>query len=291
MSRIAYVNGRYVRHRDARVHVEDRGLQFADGVYEVVHVHGGGFVDEDRHLTRLERSLGEIRIASPMSRRALAQILREVVRRNRIGEGLLYIQVTRGVARRDFAFPPPGTPPTLVVTARHIPAFPRDVAGWTATVITHPDQRWARRDIKSTALLPNVLAKQAARERGAFEAILLDADGMVTEGSSSTAWIVDGEGRLRTRRLSQEILPGCTRAALIAEMQAAGILFEERAFSAAELRGAREAFLTSATSFVKPILAVDGEPVGDGQVGPVTRRLFTLFGAHVAGPCRPGERC
>ena len=291
MSRIAYVNGRYVPHRDAQVHVEDRGLQFADGVYEVVHVHGGDFVDEDRHLTRLERSLGEIRIAPPMSRRALAQVLREVVRRNRIGEGLLYIQVTRGAARRDFAFPPPGTPPTLVVTARHIPAFPRDVAGWTATVITHPDQRWARRDIKSTALLPNVLAKQAARERGAFEAILLDADGMVTEGASSTAWIVDGGGRLRTRRLSQEILPGCTRAALIAEMQAAGILFEERAFSAAELRGAREAFLTSATSFVKPILAVDGEPVGDGQVGPVTRRLFTLFGAHVAGPCRPGERC
>ena len=291
MSRIAYVNGRYVPHRGARVHVEDRGMQFADGVYEVIHVHGGHFVDEDRHLSRLERSLGEIRIAPPMSRPALTRVLREVVRRNRVGEGLLYIQVTRGAARRDFAFPPPGTSPTLVVTARHIPAFPRDVARWTVTVITHPDQRWARRDIKSTALLPNVLAKQAARERGAFEAILLDSDDMVTEGSSSTAWIVDGQGRLRTRRLGQEILPGCTRAALIAEMQAAGIPFEERAFSAAELRQAREAFLTSATSFVKPILAVDGEPVGDGQVGPVTRRLFTLFGAHVAEPCRMGERC
>ncbi len=260
-------------------------------VYEVVHVHGGRFVDEDRHLTRLGRSLGEVRIPMPMSRPALAQILREVVRRNRVGEGLLYIQVTRGAARRDFPFPPPGTPPTLVVTARHIPAFPRDVAQWTATVITHPDQRWARRDIKSTALLPNVLAKQAAREQGAFEAILVDGDGMVTEGSSSTAWIVDGQGCLRTRRLGQEILPGCTRATLIAEMEAAGVGFEERAFSEAELRGAREAFLTSATSFVKPILAVDGKPVGDGQVGPVTRRLFTLFGAHVAEACPKGERC
>ena len=291
MSRIAYVNGRYVPHREAKVHVEDRGFQFADGVYEVVHVHGGRFVDEDRHLTRLQRSLGEIRIPMPMSRPALVQILREVVRRNRVGEGLLYMQVTRGAARRDFAFPPPGTPPTLVVTARHIPAFPRDVAQWTATVITHPDQRWARRDIKSTALLPNVLAKQAAREQGAFEAILLDGDGLVTEGSSSTVWIVNGQGRLNTRHLGHEVLPGCTRAALIAEMQAAGIGFEERAFSAAELRGAQEAFLTSATSFVKPILAVDGKPVGDGQVGPVTRRLFTLFGAHVAKACPKGERC
>jgi D-alanine transaminase len=291
VSRVAYVNGRYLPHRGARVHVEDRGFQFADGVYEVVHVHGGRFVDEDRHLTRLERSLGEVRIPMPMPRPALAQVLREVIRRNRVGEGLLYMQVTRGTARREFAFPPPGTPPTLVVTARQIPAFPGDVARWTATVITHPDQRWARRDIKSTALLPNVLAKQAAREQGAAEAVLVDQDGLVTEGSSSTVWIVDEQGRLRTRRLSQEVLPGCTRAALVAEMQAAGIGFEERAFSVADLRGAREAFLTSATSFVKPILAVDGTPVGDGQVGTVTRRLFTLFGAHVAAACSEGERC
>lgn len=291
MSRTAYVNGRYLPHRKAQVHVEDRGFQFADGVYEVVHVHGGRFVDEDRHLARLERSLGEVRIPMPMARPALAQVLREVVRRNRVSEGLLYMQVTRGAARREFAFPPPGTPPTLVVTARHVPAFPGDVARWTATVILHPDQRWARRDIKSTALLPNVLAKQAARERGATEAVLVDGDGFVTEGSSSTVWIVDGQGRLFTRQLSHEVLPGCTRAALIAEMQAAGIGLEERAFSAAELRQAREAFLTSATSFVKPILAVDGKPVGGGQVGPVTRRLFTLFGAHVAAACSGGKRC
>ena len=285
MSRIAYVNGRYVPHRDAQVHVEDRGFQFADGVYEVVHVHGGRFVDEEKHLSRLERSLGEIRVPMPRPRAALVQILREIVRRNRIGEGLVYMQVTRGAARRDFAFPPPGTRPTFVVTARHVPAFPEDVERWTVGVVTHPDQRWARRDIKSTALLPNVLAKQAARDRGAYEAVLVDQDGVVTEGASSTAWIVDEQGCLRTRQLSHEILPGCTRAALIELLGADGVPFEERAFTVAELRRAREAFLTSATSFVKPVLAVDGVPVGDGKVGPVARRLFTLFGAHVAAAC------
>ena len=291
MSRIAYVGGRYVPHRGAWVHVEDRGLQFADGVYEVVHVHRGCFVDEDRHLARLERSLSEIRIPTPMGRPALAAVLREVSRRNRIGEGLVYMQVTRGAARRDFAFPQPGTPPTLIVTARHVPEYPRDAERWAVAAITHPDQRWARRDIKSTALLPNVLAKQAARERGAFEAILVDADGFVTEGASSTAWVVDEQGNLRTRRLGREILPGCTRAALIAELEGAGIAFEERAFSEAELRRAQEAFITSATGFVKPIVAVDGAPVNDGKVGPVTRRLFTLFGAHVAAACPAGSSC
>lgn len=291
MSRVAYVGGRYVPHRGASVHVEDRGLQFADGVYEVVHVHRGRFVDEDRHLARLERSLGEIRIPMPMGRPALAAVLREVSRRNRIGEGLIYMQVTRGAARRDFAFPRPGTPPTLIVTARHIPEYPRDIERWAVAAIVHPDQRWARRDIKSTALLPNVLAKQAARERGAFEAILLDADGFVTEGSSSTAWVVDERGSLRTRRLGQEILPGCTRAALIMELEGAGIAFEERACSEAELRRAREVFITSATSFVKPVVAVDGAPVGDGKVGPITRRLFTLFGAHVDAACPAGPSC
>jgi D-alanine transaminase len=289
VSRVAYVNGRYVPHRHAMVHVEDRGLQFADGVYEVIHVHGGAFVDADRHLARLERSLGEISVPMPMPRRTLFQVLREVARRNRLGaDGLVYVQVTRGVAKRDFGFPPPGTAATLVVTARRIPAYPADAERWTATCITYPDQRWARRDIKSTALLPSVLAKQAARERGAFEALLVDGNGLITEGSSSTAWIVDERGALRTRQIGHEILPGCTRAALIALLGEAGIPFEERAFSEAELRRAREAFLTSATNFVKPVVAVDGAPVGDGRVGPVARRLFTLFGAHVASACPQG---
>jgi D-alanine transaminase len=288
---VAYVNGRYVPHRDARVHVEDRGFQFADGIYEVIHVHGGRFVDEDRHLARLERSLGEVRLPMPRARPALQRILREVVARNRVAEGLVYMQVTRGAARRDFAFPPEGTTPSLVVTARRAPDYPAGVEAWTATVITHPEQRWARRDIKSVSLLPNVLAKQAARERGAYEAVLVDADGLVTEGSSSTIWIVDEEGRLRTRRLGHEILPGCTRDALIALLRGQGIAFEERAFSVAELRGAREAFLTSATSFVKPIVAVDGAPVGNGAVGLVTGELFTLFGAHVTAACRGAPGC
>lgn len=285
MSRIAYVNGRYLPHRDARVHVEDRGYQFADGVYEVIHVHGGRFVDEDRHLARLERSLREIRVPLPMPRAALGQVLREMVRRNRIDQGIVYMQVTRGVARRDHPFPNPAPKPALVLTARRIPGFPGDIERWAGSAITHPDQRWARCDIKSTALLPNVLAKQAARERGAAEAILLDADGVVTEGASTTVWIVDESGRLRTRHLSPAILPGVTRAALMALLQDEEIGFEERGFSEAELRRAREAFLTSATSFVKPITSVDGRAIGNGQVGFVTRRLFSMFAKHVGLGC------
>ena len=283
MSRIAYVNGRYVPQRDASVNVEDRGYQFADGIYEVVHLYRGRFIDSDRHLTRLERSLGEVRIAMPMSRAALLHVLTEVARRNRMQDGLLYMQVTRGVARRDHAFPAHAVAPAIVVTVRRIPPYPTDVDRWTARAITYPDQRWARCDIKSTGLLPNVLARQAAWEQGAAEAILIDSNGMVTEGAATSFWIVDAEGRLRTRHLDQSILPGCTRGALLAVMQDAGVTFEERAFSEAEMRSAREAFLTSATSFVKPIVAIDGQPVGDGRVGPITRQLFGLFARHVHG--------
>lgn len=283
MSRIAYVNGRYSPQRDACVNVEDRGYQFADGIYEVVHLYRGRFIDSERHLARLERSLGEVRIAMPMGRQALLHVLTEVARRNRVQDGLLYMQVTRGVARRDHAFPAHAVKPALVVTVRRIPPYPTDIERWTARAITHPDQRWARCDIKSTALLPNVLARQAAAEQGAAEAILIDAAGMVTEGAATSLWIVDAEGRLRTRQLDQGILPGCTRGALLAVMQDAGIGFMEQAFSEAELRTAREAFLTSATSFVKPIVAIDGRPVGDGRVGPVARKLFALFARHVHG--------
>jgi D-alanine transaminase len=284
MSRIAYVNGAYRPQREACVNIEDRGYQFGDGIYEVVHLHRGRFVDEDRHLDRLERSLREIRLPMPMPRAALRHVLMEVARRNRVGEGLLYMQVTRGVARRDHAFPKETVPPALVVTIRRIPPYPRDVDRWTASAITLPDLRWARRDIKSVNLLPNVLARQAAREQGAAEAILYDeATGLVTEGAATSFWIVDGEGRLRTRHLDTMVLPGCTRAALIAEMEAAGLPFEQGDFSLAEIRGAREAFLTSATSFVKPITKLDGRAVGDGTVGPVTRRLFALFARHVEG--------
>lgn len=286
MSRIAYVNGRYLPQREASVNIEDRGYQFADGIYEVVHMHDGRFIDEERHFARLDRSLQEIRLPQPMSRAALRHVLAEVARRNRVREGLLYLQVTRGVAPRDHAFPATPVPPSVVVTIRRVPPYPTDVATWTGSVITQPDQRWARCDIKSTGLLPNVLARQAAREQGALEAILIDAEGMVTEGAATSFWIVDRNGVLRTRNLSSAILRGCTRDALTALMHDADIAFEEAAFSEAEMRAAREAFISSATSFVKPILRIDGKPVGDGAVGPVTRQLFDMFARHVKGGLR-----
>ncbi|WP_270936578.1 D-amino-acid transaminase [Falsiroseomonas oryzae] len=287
MSRIAYVNGKYVRQPEASVNVEDRGYQFGDGIYEVVHLYGGRYVDEDRHLARLERSLKEIRLPMPMSRAALSMVLREVARRNRVTEGLLYMQVTRGVARRDHPFPAKPVPPALVVTVKRIPPYPTDVDKWQASAITLPDLRWARRDIKSVNLLPNVLARQAAREKGAIEAILYDqATGIVTEGAATTFWIVDEHGAIRTRHLDEVILPGCTRGALMAELQAAGIPFDETPFTVDDMRKAREAFITSATSFVRPITKIDGAPVGDGRVGPVVRQLFDLFARHVKGDLR-----
>lgn len=283
MSRIAYVNGAYVPQREAMVSVEDRGYQFADGIYEVVHLRRGRFTDWDLHFARLERSLDAVRIALPMSRAALESVLHEVASRNRLTEGLVYMQVTRGVAPRDHAFPTSAPAPALVVTAKRVPPYPTDVDRWTTTVVSHPDERWARCDIKSTGLLPNVLARQAARERGASEAILVDAAGFVTEGAATSFWIVDREGRLRCPPLGHEILPGCTRAALEAELRAEGIAFEPSAFTLEEARTAQEAFLTGATSFVKPVVAIDGAPVGDGAVGSVTRRLFAVFARHVQG--------
>jgi D-alanine transaminase len=287
MSRIAYVNGRYVPQPDASVNIEDRGYQFGDGIYEVVHLFDGRFIDEDLHLARLERSLREIALPMPMPRASLRMVLREVARRNRVTEGLLYMQVTRGVARRDHAFPNKPVPPALVVTVKRIPPYPTNVDRWGAAAITMPDLRWARCDIKTVNLLPNCLARQVAREKGAIEAVLFDeATGMVTEGAATSFWIVDEAGTIRTRPLSDAILPGCTRAALMAELQEAGIAFEERAFSMEELRRAREAFITSATSFVKPITKIDGAPVGDGEVGPVVRKLFDIFARHVKGAMR-----
>jgi len=286
MSRIAYVNGQYLPQREASVNIEDRGYQFADGIYEVVHLHNGRTIDADRHLDRLDRSLREIRLPAPMSRAALRHVLSEVARRNRVREGLLYMQITRGVARRDHAFPSKPVPPSVVVTIRRIPPYPTDVTKWTASAITHPDQRWARCDIKSVGLLPNVLARQAAKEQGAIEAILVDGDGMVTEGAATSFWIVDRNGVLRTHGLDHSILPGCTRDALLHLMRDAGVAFVEGRFSVDDMRAATEAFISSATSFVKPIVRIDGKPVGDGEVGPVTRQLFEMFARHVHGGLR-----
>ena len=274
MSRIAYVNGRYLPRGEAAVSVEDRGFQFADGVYEVCEVRGGRLVDERRHLARLDRSLRELRIARPMSQAALAVVLRETVRRNRVRDGIVYLQVTRGTAPRDFPFPADGTPPSVVVTARSndLSRLER-VAAEGIAVITAPDIRWQRVDIKSVALLPNVLAKQAARDRGAREAWLVDARGYVTEGASSNAWIVSRDGVLITRPLGNDILPGITRSVVLDLVRAQGLGFEERAFTVEEAYAAREAFVTSASQIVQPVVAIDGRPVGNGAPGLVATAL------------------
>ncbi|MBN8944700.1 MAG: D-amino-acid transaminase [Rhizobiales bacterium] len=278
MSRIAYVNGSYLPHGSAAVHIEDRGYQFADGVYEVCEVRGGRLVDETRHLSRLERSLTELKIDSPMSRGALGVVLRETVRRNRVRDGLVYMQVTRGVARRDHAFPKPGTPPALVITAKSVDMAKGDAnAAKGVKVITLPDNRWERVDIKSVGLLPNCLAKQAAREAGAYEAWLVDADGFVTEGSSTNAWIVTKDGVLVTRYADNGILKGITRTTLFDLCAREGIKIEERQFSVAEAQEARECFLTSATTIVMPIVAIDGRPVGNGAPGSIATDLRLKF--------------
>ncbi len=281
MSRVAYVDGRYVPLADAAVHVEDRGFQFSDGVYEVWATFGGRLADAEGHLTRLERSLGELRIEAPMGRDALVAVVRETVRRNRVGDGLAYIQVTRGQARRDHAFPAAGTRPTLVVTAKPFDMAAADArAQQGVAVVTVPETRWARCDIKTVALLPNVLAKQAAREQGAYEAWFVDADGLVTEGSSTNAWIVDAAGRLRTRDTGANILRGITRAALIDLARERQIAVDERPFTVAEAKDAAEAFITAASAFVMPVVRIDGVTVGEGRPGPVAMRLRSLYLEH-----------
>jgi D-alanine transaminase len=278
MSRTAYVNGRYCDLRDACVNVEDRGYQFADGVYEVCEVRGARLVDFPRHMARLQRSLRELQIAEPMPITALAIIMREVVRRNRVTFGIVYLQVTRGVARRDHAFPPSSVKPSVVVTARALDYEKKQqTAAIGIKVITLAENRWPRVDIKSVSLLPNVLAKQEAREKGAYEAWYVDSDGFVTEGASSNAWIVTKDGRAVTRSVDRGILAGITRAVLVEVMGALQIRLEERPFTPAEAREAAEAFVTSASQIVMPVVAIDGQVVGNGQPGGITRQLREEF--------------
>lgn len=278
MSRIAYVNGRYVPHAEAAVHIEDRGYQFGDGVYEVCEVRDGALIDETRHLARLARSLRELRIRRPMSDAALKVVLRETIRRNRVRDGIVYLQVTRGVARRDHYFPPESVAPALVVTARSSDrAKVEATAAAGASVITLPENRWPRVDIKSIGLLPNVLAKQQARDAGAREAWFVDADGFVTEGGSTNAWIVTAAGAIVTRPADAGILRGVTRATVFDMARELGLTIEERAFSVDEAKAAREAFITAATTIVTPVIAIDGAPVGDGAPGPVARELRRRF--------------
>lgn len=285
MPRIAYVNGRYVRHADASVHVEDRGYQFADGVYEVCEVARGFIVDMKRHLDRLDRSLRELSIGWPMNRRALELVLREVVNRNGVRNGLVYLQVTRGVAPRDFLFPGQAAP-ALVITARKVdPALAARRAETGIKVITVPENRWDRVDIKSVGLLPNVLAKQAARAAGAQEAWFVDADGTVKEGGSSNAWIVTTDGRLVTRPAEHGILRGITRTTLFEVAEKLGLTVEERGFTIAEAKAAREAFISSATTIAMPVVEIDGAPIANGHPGSTVLSLRAAF-FDVAEKCQ-----
>ncbi|MFI4947700.1 MAG: D-amino-acid transaminase [Alphaproteobacteria bacterium] len=281
MSRIAYVAGQYLMHRQAAVHIEDRGFQFADGVYEVIAVRGGRLVDEERHLVRLRRSLGELRIDPPMAEPALKVVIGEVVRRNGVDTGIVYLQITRGAAPREHAFPKAATP-TLVVTARRTkPPDPRLGEDGIA-VITIPDIRWQRCDIKSVALIPNVLGKQQAREAGAFEAWQVDRDGEVTEGTSTNAWIVTADGTVVTRAADTAILNGVTRLAILDIIRREGYRLVERPFTVAEAKAAREAFLTSTTADLLPVVRIDGAPVGEGRPGPLGQKLRATYVALAA---------
>ena len=282
MSRIAYVNGRYLRHDEAHVHVEDRGYQFSDGVYEVASVFAGRVIDEEPHLNRLERSLRELRMDLPIPRSALRLVTREVLRRNRVRDGTVYMQVTRGAAARDHSFPE-AADGAIVLTARAVRWPERAADDGGAEVVSILDGRWGRCDVKSVSLLPNVLAKQAAREQGAYEAWFVDAQGRVTEGSSTNAWIVDDTGRVVTRDLESNILGGITRQTVIRLAFEAGVEVAERPFTLAEAQAAPEAFLTSTTSFVRGIVRIDGSPVGDGKPGPVTVRLRDLYLTYCRG--------
>lgn len=276
MPRFAYVNGVYLPHAAATVHVEDRGYQLADGVYEVIALTQGCPIDLGAHLDRLGRSLEALRIAWPMERGPMSVVLRELVRRNGIGDGTIYLQITRGVAKREHVFPADVRSSLVVVARRHkLPTdevFARGVA-----VIGIPDIRWKRCDIKSIALLPNVLGKQQAKEAGAFEAWMVDDEGHVTEGTASNAWIVTGAGEIVTRPSGAAILNGITRSSVARLARAQELTLVERPFTLDEARAAAEAFITGTTSFVMPVVSIDGKPVGQGKVGPVSHKLRQIY--------------
>jgi len=278
MARVVYVNGTYQAYGDALVHAEDRGFQFADGVYEVCEVRDAGLIDERLHVDRLHRSMGELRINPPMSRAALAIVMRETLRRNRVRDGHLYLQITRGAAKRDFAFPAPDIQPTVICyTQAKSPAARERRASQGMAVITMPDIRWGRPDIKSVALLPNALARQKAEEADAGEAWLVDDNGFVTEGAACNAWIVTADDDIMTRPAESGILRGITRTVLVEVLRAEGLRFVEQAFTVAQAQAAKEAFNSSSVGLVMPVISIDGRPVGEGRPGPVAKRLRELF--------------
>jgi D-alanine transaminase len=278
MGRVAYVNGRFVPQGEAMVHIEDRGYQFADAVYEVWAVFDGKLADAEGHFVRLERSMGELSMPMPMSRAALTLVLKEALRRNRLREALIYLQVSRGVAPRDHAFPKVPVRQAVVITVSPVDRKASETrAAKGVGVVTTPETRWGRCDIKTVGLLPNALAKQKAREAGAVEAWFVDELGFVTEGASSNAWIVDGEGKLRTRDTNANILRGITRRTLLEVIREEGLQVDERPFTPEEARQAKEAFITGAGTLVLPVISVDGKPVGAGKPGPVAMKLRSLY--------------
>ena len=281
MSRMAYVDGVYRLHREAAVHIEDRGYQFADGVYEVIAVRGGKLIDEALHFARLRRSLGELRIEGALADAPLKVVMREVIRRNGVVNGIVYLQITRGTAPRDHAFPKAARPVVVVTARRARPNNPKLIEDGIS-VITIPDIRWQRCDIKTISLVGNVLGKQQAREAGAYEAWMVDGEGRITEGTSTNAWIITADNRVVTRGTENAILNGVTRQALIEIIRREGCSFEERPFTVAEAKSAREAFLTSTTSDVTPVVMIDGQPVANGAPGLLTLKLRADYLAHIA---------
>jgi D-alanine transaminase len=278
MRPIAYVNGAYVPLAQAHVSIGDRGFQFADSIYEVWAVREGRIFDCDAHMARLRRSLSEVRIAAPMSERSLMTVIREMIRRNHVTYGIVYLQISRGAASRDHVFPGAQVKPTIVVTAKNLDRKAIEARATKGVkIITTPETRWARRDIKSVNMLPNVLARQAAKEAGAFEAWFVDGDGYVTEGTSSNAWIVDASGRLRTRPLSHDVLHGVTRAVVLQIARALQLQPSETPFSVEDAKSAREAFLTAASNPAVAVVEIDGAPIGDGRPGPVSTRLRAAY--------------
>ncbi len=285
MARYAYVNGRYVPHGEGAIHIEDRGFQFSDGVYEVVPIINDRLVDVGPHLDRLERSLSELQITPPVSRRVLELVMAELIARNGVSEGLIYMQVTRGVAPRDHKFPK-GVSPTIVMTTKRVPFMSQKKLSDGVKVITIPDIRWTRCDIKTVSLLPNCMGKTKAAEAGAYEAWQVDGDGLITEGTSSNAWVVTADDKLLTRPVSHDILRGVTRQCLLDIAAEEGLAYEERAFSVETAKSAREAFTSSATSFVTPVVQIDDVRLGDGTPGPLSSRLQRWYLDYCAGRMR-----
>ena len=275
MSRIVYVNGVYVPEEEAKVSIFDRAFLFGDAVYEVTAVLGGRLIDFDGHLARLDRSLKEIGLDAGITHEGLREIHAELIATNKVDEGIVYLEISRGPAERDFAFPE-SPEPTIVAFTQTRAVIDTPYADQGVKVVTIPDIRWKRRDIKSTSMLAQVMGKQAAKLGGAYEAWMVE-DGFVTEGTSSTAFILDAEGMLRTQPLGPQILHGVTRRAVLRLARQESLRIAERPFTVEEAYHAREAFMTAASAFVLPIIEIDGHKIGGGAPGPVARAFRQLY--------------